>query len=53
MLGHKNLSIVPCYFDYMFEHQKKKVRLSPELSPKTSSNLGPNPARKARLDLQL
>ena len=41
------------YFDYIFVHLRQKARLRPELSPKFLSTLGPNPTRKARLDLQL
>ena len=52
-LGLKNLAILPSYFDYFFVHQRQKVRLRPELSPKFLSTLGPNPTRKARPDLQL
>ena len=45
--------MLPIYFDYIFVHQRQKVRLKPELSPKFLSTLGLNPTRKARLDLQL
>ena len=48
------------YFDYIFVHVRQKARLRPELSPKflstlgqTRPELGPNPTRKARSDLQL
>ena len=37
--------MLPSYFDYSFVHLRQKVRLRPELSPKFSSTLGPNPAR--------
>ena len=45
--------MLPSYFDYIFVHRRQKIRLGPELSPKSLSTLGPNPARKARPDLQL
>ena len=45
--------MLPSYFDYIFVHLRQKVRLTPELSPKFLSTLGPNPTRKARPDLQL
>ena len=37
--------MLPSYFDYIFVHQRQKVRLRPELSPKFLSTLGPNPAQ--------
>ena len=43
-LGLKNLAMLPSYFDYIFVHQKQKVRLRPELSPKFLSTLGSHPA---------
>ena len=49
----KILAMLPDYFDYIFVHQKQKVRLRPELNPKFLSTLNPNPTRKARSDLQL
>ena len=51
----KILAMLPNYFDYIFVHQKQKVRLRPELNPKFLSTLNPNPnpTRKARSDLQL
>ena len=52
-LGLKNLAKLSSYFDYMFVHLIQKVRLRPELCRKFLSNLGPNPTRKARPDLQL
>ena len=52
-LGLKNSAMLPSYFDYIFVHQRQKVRLRLELSPKFLSTLGPNPTRKARHDLQL
>ena len=33
------------YFDYIFVHLRQKVRLRPELGPKFSSTLRPNPAQ--------
>ena len=44
--------MLPSHFDYSFVHLRQKVRLRPELSPQLLSTLGPNPARKARPDLQ-
>ena len=44
-LGLKNLVMLPIYFDYIFVHQRKKVRLWPELSPKFLSTCGQNLAR--------
>ena len=41
------------YFDYIFVHLRQKVHLRLELSLKFLSTLGPKPAQKARLDLQL
>ena len=52
-LGLKNLAILPSYFDYTFVHLRQKICLRPDLSPKFLSTLGPNPAQKARPDLQL
>ena len=52
-LGLQNLVILPSYFDYIFVHLRQKVRLRPELSPQILSTFGPNPTRKARLNLQL
>ena len=43
-LGLKNLAMLPSYFDYMFVRLTQKVSLSPEVSPKFLSTLGPNPA---------
>ena len=37
--------MLPIYFDYIFVHQRQKVRLRSELSRKFLSTLGPNPAR--------
>ena len=37
--------MLPSYFDYIFVHLRQKARLRPELSPKSLSTLGPNPAR--------
>ena len=37
--------MLPSYFDYIFVHLRQKVCLSPELSPKFLSTLGPNSAR--------
>ena len=45
--------MLPSYFDYIFVHQRQKVLLKPELSPKSLSTLGPNPTQKTRPDLQL
>ena len=45
--------MLPSYFDYIFVHVRQKARFMPDLSPKFLSTLGPNPTRKARLDLQL
>ena len=45
--------MLPSYFDYIFVDLRQKVCLRPELSPKFLSTLGPNPTRKAPLDLQL
>ena len=45
--------MLPSFFNYIFAHQRQKVRLRPKLSPKFLSTLGPNPTRKARPDLQL
>ena len=44
-LGLKHFAILPSYFDYFFVHQRQKVRLRLELSPKFFSTLGPNPAQ--------
>ena len=44
-LGLKDLAMLPCYFDYIFVDLRQKVRLRPDLSPKFSSTLGPNPAQ--------
>ena len=44
---------LPSNFDYIFVHLRQKARLRPEISLKFSSTLSPNPARKARPDLQL
>ena len=52
-LGLKNIAMLPKYLDCIFVHLRQKVRLRPELSTKFLSTLGPNPTRKARLDLQL
>ena len=52
-LGLRNLAMLPSYFDYIFVHVRQKVRLTPKLSPKLLSTLGPNPTQKARSDLQL
>ena len=52
-LSLKNLAILPSNFDYFLVHLRQKVRLRPELSPTFLLTLGPNPARKARPDLQL
>ena len=52
-LGLKNLAMLPSDFDYIFVHLRQKARLRPKLSPKFLSTLGPNPTRKARLNLQL
>ena len=52
-MGLKNLAMLPSYFDYSFVHLRQKVRFRPELSSKFLSTLGPNPNRKARLDLHL
>ena len=49
----KNLGMLPSYFDYIFVHLRRKVRLRPELSPKFLSTLGPNPTQRARPNLQL
>ena len=43
--GLKNLAMLSSYFDYIFVHLRQKARFRPELSPKFSSVLGPNPAR--------
>ena len=51
--GLKNLAMLPNYFDYVFVHLRQKACVRPELSLKFLSTLGPNPARKARPDLQL
>ena len=45
--------MLPSYFDYIFVHMRQKARFRPELSPKFSSTLGPNPTQKARPGLQL
>ena len=45
--------MLPSYFNYILVHLRKKGRLSPELSPKFLSTLGPNPTLKALPDLQL
>ena len=37
--------MLPNYFGYIFVQLRQKVRLTPELSPKFLSTLGPNPAR--------
>ena len=52
-LGLKNWAMLPSYFDYIFVHLRQKARPRPDLSPKFSSTLGPNPTRKTRPDLQL
>ena len=41
--------MLPSYFDYIFVHLRQKAHLRPELSPKFSSTLGPNPKSPARL----
>ena len=33
MLGLKNLTMLPSYFDYLFVHLRQKARLRPELIP--------------------
>ena len=48
-LGLKNLAMLPSYFDYIFVHQRQKVRLRSEISV----NFRPNPTLKARLELKL
>ena len=48
--------MLPNYFDYIFVHLRQKSRRRPELSSKFVNfkpELGPNPTRKARSDLQL
>ena len=45
--------MLPNYFDFIFVHLRQEARLKLELSQKFLSNLGPNPTRKARTDLQL
>ena len=47
MIGLKNLSNLRRYFDYIFVHIKKKVRLRPELSPKFFFNFKPEPDPKS------
>ena len=44
-VGLKNFAMLPSYFDYIFVHLRKKVRLKPELSPKFLLTLDPNPAQ--------
>ena len=44
--------MLPNYFDGIFVHLRRKVRLRPELSPKFLSTLSPNPTQKARADLK-
>ena len=44
-LGLKSLAMLPNYFNYIFVHLRRKVRLRPELSPKFLSILGPNPTQ--------
>ena len=52
-LDLKNLAMLQNYFDFIFVHLRRKVRLRPELRPTFLSTSGPNPTRKARPDLQL
>ena len=49
----EKLALSLSYFGYIFDHQRQKARLRPEVSPKFLSTLGPNLTRKAPLDLQL
>ena len=62
MLGLKNLTMLPIYFDYLFVHLRQKARIRPKLIPEFCEAkqkqtfwvfLGPNPTRKAQSDLQL
>ena len=45
--------MLPIYFHFIFVHLRQKARLRLEQRPKFLSTLGPNPTRKARLDLPL
>ena len=45
--------MLPSYFDYIFVRVKQKVLLRPKISVHFKPELGPNPTRKARPDLQL
>ena len=38
--------MLPRYFDYIFVHQRQKVRFEPELSSKFLSTLGPDRLEK-------
>ena len=52
-LGLKNLAMLLYYFEYIFVHLRQKSKSQARIKPKLFVNFRPEPARKARPDLQL